>query len=127
MNICADLRKHDSSLHHCRDILWYDIVTILHSQCDIIAIFNVLQYTKNCSNHKIMESVCYKSIRWGQVGNYMQSMCDTWLTITRVLLSTQTEILILLLNLCSVTFLLNRSLLKLTQPDGNMLAICVRL
>lgn len=74
-----------------------------------------------------MESVCYKSIRWGQVGNYMQSMCDTRLTITRVLLSTQTEILILLLNLCSVTFLLNRSLLKLTQPDGNMLAICVRL
>lgn len=74
-----------------------------------------------------MESVCYKSIRWGQVGNYMQSMCDTWLTITRVLLSTQTEILILLLNLCSVTFLLNRSLLKLTQPDGNMLVICVRL
>lgn len=87
--------------------------------CDF---FNVLQYTKNCSNHKIMESVCYKSIRWGQVGNYMQSMCDTWLTITRVLLSTQAEILILLLNLCSVTFLL-----KLTQPDGNMLAICVRL
>lgn len=74
-----------------------------------------------------MESVCYKSIRWGQVGNYMQSMCDTWLTITRVLLSTQTEILILLLNLCSVTFLLNGSPLKLIQPDGNMLAICVRL